>query len=106
MYDHVSVPWLVFTTAVCVIGVLIVYFYRQIQKPRRDDKSKKHIAFENIDFRTRMFYPFVNPKGVMNLRSLRAEMDLGLPWIDVRATILLEKILSDSELKCNVGTKL
>ena len=81
MYDL----WLPVTTAVCVIGALIAHFYCQNRKLQRDFNSAKVIASTHIDFRTRMFYPFVNPKGVMNLRSLRAEIDAGISWLDVRS---------------------
>ena len=80
MYDI----WLVATTAACVIGALIVHFCRQYRKLRREENSAKLIEFQHVDCRTRIFYPFVNPKGVMNLRSLRAEMDSGINWLDVR----------------------
>ena len=70
-------------TAVCIIVSLIVYFYLQRRKPKQDKKLSEHIAFTNVDFGTRIFYPFVNPKGVMNLRLLSAEKDAGIPWLDV-----------------------
>ena len=80
MHDN----WLVAAyTAVCVIITLMVYFYRQYWKPKQDKKLSELIAFKNVNFRTRIFYPFVNPKGVMNLRPLSAEMDAGMPWLDV-----------------------
>ena len=71
-------------TAVCVIGALFVHFYRRHRKPKQDEKLSEHIAFANVEFSTRIFYPFVNPKGVMNLRPLRAEMNAGISWLDVR----------------------